>query len=228
MYKFTIGYLILFFSMPFLSQAEVVRISLLPEYMIYALFAYGYWKIGKILNHDEVTVKHAKSSLYMNVIFSLICYGFFMLDLFGITSKLPDWGFILISLTVSLMEIVSLYMFLDILKSIQGWNHNFQVKRINMLVSMKGLCVACQYISLLFVIVESFYTFLIFEIVVDIILVVYLFTTAMTFKQKYIMDGNGDLEQGKHAKEHTKEHTKENNQGSGKKKGKKAKTGKRK
>ena len=79
-------------------------------------------------------------------------------------------------------------MYIRLLSGLQGLNQRFQVKRINTLLMVKVLCTACQYVAITFAVSEFAMTFQIFEMVVNLMLLVYMTTSAFTYKEKYMQN----------------------------------------
>lgn len=183
MIKFVVAYVLILFDV--VLGADNIQLDLLPDFIGYAILVYGIWKMQKIHAENTGFCKTAKQGLLLFSVSTVISYIACLLDLYGIVVNGGHYAVLAMSVVMDILGILAVYMFIRLLTDLQGLNPYFQVKRINTLLMVKVLCIACQYVAITFDISEFTMTFLVFDLFVNLILLVYMATSALTYKQKY-------------------------------------------
>lgn len=186
MIKFVVAFILILFDL--VLGIENIQFDLLPDFMGYAILVYGIWKMRKrhVQNPDVQTV--AKQGIILFILSTVVTYIFCLFDLYGVIVDFGVYGVWIASIIMDTLGILAIYMYIKLLTALQGLNQQFQVKRINTLLMVKVLCTACQYVAITFAVSEFAMTFQIFELFVNLILLVYMTTSAFTYKEKYMQN----------------------------------------
>lgn len=186
MIKFVVAFIFILFDV--VLGVENIQFDLLPDFIGYTILVYGVWRMQKRHGETPDFQAAAKQGLLLFVVSAVITYICCLLDLYGIVSDLGVYAAWTAVLVTDILGILAIYMYIRLLSGLQGLNQRFQVKRINTLLMVKVLCTACQYVAITFAVSEFAMTFQIFEMVVNLMLLVYMTTSAFTYKEKYMQN----------------------------------------
>lgn len=179
MTKILVGYLLIVFDL-IVSPDKKAKFDLLPDFVGYVIIIYAFYKIWK-QHHDS---KEIRDKLKINGIVSIVAfvvsYISYLLDMYGLLHKQSQLVKIGLGILNDGMLVAVLYLFVQVLKSIQGDEKKFQIKRMTMLWRFIVLCLICEYISLPIVAAAS--AFMIFEKLIELIFAAYIYTSAQTYK----------------------------------------------
>jgi hypothetical protein len=186
MIKFIVAMFLISFD-AVVSPNGQARFDLLPDFIGYGIMIYGFWKFwkkdsdnGKENSSLRIAIKQAWIVSGVAFVASYVAY---ILDMYGILYKINDNIVLFVSLLLDLCYLVAIFMFIQVLSAMQGRNTNFQVKRMTMLWKFMFLCIVCEYISLPISSVAM--TFFIFDKVINMIFMFYIFTSNITYKKKF-------------------------------------------
>lgn len=184
MIKIIVGLFLIVFDYV-ISFDGKANFDLLPDFVGYAIIAYGFFRIRKNSGEERTEVVIAtKQGLISAVVVFVMSYVVYLLDMYGILSGVNEGITIIISVVLELGLLLLMFMFIQTLSALQGKDTNFQVKRMLVLWKVMCLCIACEYISL--PVPDVALTFLIFEKAVAVMYMVYVLTADRTYKKKFL------------------------------------------
>lgn len=183
MIKFIIAFAIVLFNI--VLSVENVQLDLLPDFIGYAIMLYGVWKLKKIHSNHEQLHRPVKESMIIYTVAMLISYVICLLYMYGIIVDGGKYVVIAADMILEILSILGILVFLRLLSSLQSMNTHFQVKRMNTLLLVKILCIVCQNIAIVFSVSHLYMSFLVFDMIVNVILLVYMLTSAFTYREKY-------------------------------------------
>lgn len=184
MIKILIGFVFIIVDMMFKISEGNATFDLLPDYIGYVIVIWGFWGIRKRLENNEEADKVIKKGMLICAIMFVVSYVLCLLDLHGLSAKFGTYVSLLLGLLSDVGMIVMLYFYITMLEKLQGANSNFQIKRMMNLVKIMCLCIACQYVSFSMSMVMA--TFIVFEMIVAVILMMYMVISNMTYKEKFL------------------------------------------
>lgn len=186
MIKFVVAFIFILFDL--VLGVENIQFDLLPDFIGYAVLIYGIWRLQKRHGENQEFQAAAKQGILLCAISAVITYLCCLLDLYGVISDMGMYAAWSAALVTDILGILAIYVYNRLLTGLQGMNRQFQIKRINTLLMVKVLCIACQYVAITFAVSEFAMTFQIFEMLVNLMLLVYMTTSAFTYKEKYMQN----------------------------------------
>ncbi|MCI8670019.1 MAG: hypothetical protein HFI34_10965 [Lachnospiraceae bacterium] len=186
MIKFVVAFIFILFDL--VLGVENIQFDLLPDFIGYAVLVYGIWRMQKRHGENLEFQPVAKQGILLFAASAVVTYLCCILDLYGVISDMGVYAAWAAALVSDILGILAIYMYIRLLTGLQGMNRQFQVKRINTLLMVKVLCTACQYVAITFAVSEFAMTFQIFEMVVNLMILVYMTTSAFTYKEKYMQN----------------------------------------
>lgn len=184
MFKFIFAFILVLFDA--VIAMENVQLDLLPDFIGYGIMIYGVWKLKKANTENKEFQIVAKSSMILFTVSMIVSYIVCLLDLYGVIVDSGKNMIQIFSITVDIFGLLAIYMYMKLLEALQGNKQNFQIKAMNTLLIVKILCVACQYIAITFEMPEFYVTFMLFNMLTSLVMLVYMATSAITYKDKYI------------------------------------------
>lgn len=185
MIKLIVGLFLIVFDLVIGFNGNI-NFDLLPDFIGYAIIAYGFFSIRKKSgkNTQEFLVA-TKQGMISAVVVFIMSYVMYLLDMYGILSGLNKVIVISTSVIMDLGLLLIMFMIIQILSALQGKDTNFQVKAMLVLWKVMCLCVVCEYISI--PVPEVAKTFLVFEKAVAVMYMVYMMTADRTYKKKFMV-----------------------------------------
>lgn len=226
-----------------ISPDGLIRLDLLPDFIGYGIFAYGFFKLirqekcheadsgsktvlaqnkknqsGKKGNSQGKTKKVVVSKSYQRkdggatgkreqnrnersvrgqtlintlrygmvtaCVLLLIFYVVYLMDMYGRLQQLPQGVSFGISIFKDMGLLLMMYWYISALTVLQGKHIFFRIKRLSLLWKITALCMLCECISLSEEIVML--TFIIFERVVEMIFMVYMWEANRNYKKHFL------------------------------------------
>lgn len=186
MYKFIVAFILVMFD--YVIGVDNIQIDLLPDFIGYGIMIYGMYKIKKNNKKNENLGIVCKQSIIVFGISIVVTYIMFLLSMYGVLYSANNGIVATLSLIVDLLMLVSVFMFIQVLKALQGISSNFQIKRLHKIWIITILCTLCQNIALAFSLGEMTMTFIIFQKLIQVVYLVYVFASAKTYKLKFDLD----------------------------------------
>lgn len=185
MIKLIVGLFLIVFDFV-ISFKEKVNLDLLPDFIGYAIIAYGFYSIRKKSGKNTQELLTAtKQGIISAVVVFVMSYVTYLLDMYGVLSGMNKVIIIITSVILDLGLLLIMFMLTQILSALQGKDTNFQVKAMLVLWKVMCLCVACEYISM--PVPEVAKTFFVFEKIVAVMYMVYVLTADRTYKKKFMV-----------------------------------------
>lgn len=163
-----------------------VNFDLLPDFIGYALIVYGFFSIRKKSGKNTQELLTAtKQGMISTLVVFVLSYAAYLLDMYGVLSGWNQVLITVISVTLDLGLLLTMFMLIQILSALQGKDKNFQVKAMLVLWKVMCLCIACEYISM--PVPEVAKTFLVFEKAAAVMYMAYVLTADRTYKKKFMV-----------------------------------------
>lgn len=183
MIKFIVAMFLISFDAIVSPNNGQARFDLLPDFLGYAIIIYGFWKFWRQSDENSSVRIAVKQGWIATGIVFVLSYVAYVLDMYGILSKINDNIELLISVILDTGFLIVIFMFIQVLSAMQGKDTNFQVKRMTMLWKIMFLCIVCEYISLPVSSVAM--TFFFFEKAITFVFMFYILTSHITYKNKF-------------------------------------------
>lgn len=187
MFKFAVALFLITFD-PKLSPDGKAEFDMLPDFIGYVIMIYGFYKIWK-RNKEEIealgsVIKKAEIATIAAFVISYIQY---LLDMYGIFQGLNKYLILIIGFATDITLVLVIYMYIQVLAALQQDKMYFQVKGLSTLWKVLLICVAGEYLTIMYVSSVA-YTFFVFVILISIVFIIYMFTSALTYKMKFLSD----------------------------------------
>lgn len=182
MIKFIVAVFLISFD-AVISPNGQAKFDILPDFIGYAIIIYGFWRFWKQCRENDSMKTAIKQAWIVSGITFVMSYAAYILDMYGVLYRMNDNIVVFLSVLLDIGFLVVIFMFIQVLSAMQGKDSNFQVKRMTMLWRIMFLCIACEYISLPISTVAM--TFFIFDKVITMVFMFYIFTSNMTYKKKF-------------------------------------------
>lgn len=183
MYKFAVAMFLIIFD-PVISPNGKAVFDLLPDFIGYVIMIYGFYKIWKDNSEIENMGYTTKMAGVTSALAFVISYVEYVLDMYGISSDFNKYIVVLLGFVADIVLLFVIYMYIQVLSVLQGKNMYFQVKGLTTLWKVMLLCVAGEYVTMLYVSSVA-YTFFLFVIIISMVFIIYMFTSALTYKTKF-------------------------------------------
>ncbi len=180
MIKILIGYIIMVVDF----GIKGINIDLMPDYIGYVLVIWGMCGIKKAVKDNRDALAAIKKGMIVSFVMFIISYVLCIMDMYGITKDFGTIASVAISVLSDIGMVIVLWFYVNMLDNIQGKDNNFQVKTMANLLKIMCLCIACQCISVSMPMVMA--TFVVFQMIIDVMFMIYMLVSAMTFKEKFI------------------------------------------
>lgn len=183
MYKFVVAIFLIIFD-PVVSPNGKAIFDLLPDFIGYVIMIYGFYKIWKDNKEIPNIGDSTKAAGLASAAAFVISYVEYILDMYGKSADFNKYIVVILGFIADIALLLVLFMYIRVLQTLQEKNTYFQVKGLTTLWKVMLLCVAGEYMTMLYVSSVA-YTFFLFVIFISIVFIIYMFTSALTYKAKF-------------------------------------------
>lgn len=168
MIRILTGYFLVLFDIVFRLGQQGNKADLLPDFIGYLLILWGAWKY----RNGSPEYKKFNISLAAAFVYS---YAAYILDMYGIMSKLPYMAVTMISVASDMFKITTIFLLVFALRSFKNPRLDIQCRRIMMIWRIMFVCYVAEYAFLTFKEVEIAFFF--FSKICAVTVIFYIFTS---------------------------------------------------
>lgn len=180
MVQILIGYILLLFD----PMPTVLYFDLLPDYFGYALIIWGLWKIKGVAKENVNVAFNVKYGIMTSAVLFVYSYVICIFGMFGKLNHMSAVASLALNIASDVGEIVFAYFVIKTLQALQEDKEYFQIKRMMLLVKIIAFIDICMYIA--YTKPLTYATFMVFELITSVILMVYILSSMLTYRQRYI------------------------------------------
>ena len=139
MYRVMIGYLFVLFDVVFKLTDAGNKADLFPDFIGFLLIFWGMWGFRK----ESERWKQLVVGIGVAFVYT---YAAYVLDMFGVLSKIPELAILAVSVGSDLLKMISIYLFTNVIKDMEKKRGNLQSTKMIMIWRIMFICYFAQYL----------------------------------------------------------------------------------